>query len=150
MINVPWLVYGGWDPVTRLGGTEIRFSHPQLPWGKATVTQGGYEKSGAGIAETWTQYRERHLIFRPVVSEAELLALEAFVDWAQDNAGGPFLFGYDLALTRDALRECYLESPMQGTSFTPERSTSPGYWTATLTLRSADGAPWVITPFPGV
>jgi hypothetical protein len=144
---IPLIVYGDYDPVTQLGGTELNFSLIQSPWGHRSLTIGGFEKSSAGVPETWTQYREKQLIFQPKITEAERVLMETWIDWCHDNGAGPFLFLHDQSLARAAAVPSYLEEPMQGATFDPPRGSYYGTWEPVIVIRRVDGAPWDISYF---
>lgn len=145
---IPGLVYGAtFDPVTLLGGTEVNFTLDQKPWGKRSRSVGGWEKASSGVGESWTQYRDKLLLWNPKVTEAELLVLETWIDWCHDHSGGPFLFRHDISQPRSAGTLSYLESPMQGTDFEPARGAYFGTWEPAIVLRREDGANWDISYF---
>ena len=144
---VPYLVYGAFDPTTLVGGTQITFSITQSPWGIRSRTVGGFEKAASGVGESWTQYRDKLLLWRPRVTEAELKLLEGWIEWSQDNSGGPSLFVHDLSLPRTDGTLIMLESPMQGDDFEPARGSYLGTWEPNIVIRRQDGAIWDISYF---
>jgi hypothetical protein len=130
--SVPKFVRG--DPPTTFAAT--------IPW-RATLPriseEGGSEKSGAGVVAAYQVRKDALLVTRLRFTEDEWPEVEALVD--AGKAGEVIQVYPDQAISM--YHSCYLESPVMGEGYGPERDEEflPGL-ALTLTWRRTTSAPF--------
>jgi len=134
---VPRVVYGP-------GPTTFNFTLPMKPGVLKQVTVGGYGKASTGVPESLLIRREQQLATTIRVYEAQLAAVQDWLEYVIDNAAS---FTFRLNQT-DAATDyvVYLEKPHLTDDVDWQRDTNyVGVWTLDIVIRTIAGARFTTT-----
>lgn len=116
--------------------TTVTLSFPAKPWDYGSQSEGGFNKSSAGIPESYTVVRHETLILTIRYKEEERTDVMTMVRTLQNGSQA-----FDIWLDKDdnaTQYSVYLEKPSNTELVKPQRSSYFGYWELEITVRSAD------------
>lgn len=112
---------------------------PPKPWTPVDMTIGGSRTAAAGVPASYVVRRDSLLEVTLRIDEDEFVDLVNLLTWGQGAES--FLF-YPDADDLGTSYEVWLESPLAGERYSPERTDFLRTFETTITLRGVDLPPW--------
>lgn len=133
-----------WKPTLADGTATLALALSMRPFAAPIATDGGSRKVVSGARESFVRRADNYLDLTLRVTEAEVVALRAFILRRLANAGE----AWTLTLTAGGTaHDVYLEKPAVGEEWNPERGERFGTWEARLRVVKVDGSPWTESYF---
>jgi hypothetical protein len=131
-----------WTPKVSYGSvpTVLLFSWPTNAWNTKRVPVGGGDEAASGIGTAIVIRNDQVAIVTLRFFESERDAVDAYVQWAQENRHLTHDFWFDQS-DDDTMRTVRWHGPHAPEEFNPTRSQQfPGMLEFEIMLRTADGS----------